>query len=578
MACKIDGQIVPHRAYHNQNYQMPGEEVPFESYSHAGKRWAEANIKVGRETSNYLELACLIDVVSNYFNSFLDPENNKFVAFIVKGLRACQGYFEGERDKGMYQEVYAKGLDEVKRGDLTDKQILDQEKPLSSGMFRDDFLANKLLEVNHGERWIPKLWKWATECAKVKPAISLISGFLGDKISTVIYTVTETPARLLWRARFFPGALHANFVTTVLDLTKLKMMSIFNNKEATIQLNEKLKGVDRLSREYFENKYKGKNKFKDKQGFKLYVHMLGDRMKEHWNGIMNPKRTLERKVNDGFLNPTTVKERQTIRDKTLGKGYVDLNSQADIDHQRMASITDFTAPICASLGIVGTVIFDPLRAIWVSAGINKGRNVIDALSASRKSFSLLNYIFRFIKTEIDQGSKYVTLEKLVNPGANRPAPSKAVKELYNAMKTRYISGLGGMLIAAGNILEPIFHLFKSRFGDNRFANFLFNIYTRSLNDNGLVWIFSQRRECQGMQEHIDSMVEDKVTSNRPITNDDYTNIDDLEFDEAMQSIKLGPATSSISEPYLSRITSGYNFVKKAFTGDFEGLDLNVKTA
>ena len=576
MVYKIDGQIVPHRVYHNQNYHMPGEKVPLESYSHTGEKWARTNLRVGKETSNYLELACLIDVVSNYFNSFLEPENNKFVAFIVKGLRACQGYLEGERDKGMYKEVYSKGLDEVTRGDLTDEQILNQEKPLSLGMFRDDFLANKLLEVNHKERWIPKLWKWATECAKIKPAISLISGFLGDKISTVIYTVTETPARLLWRARFFPGALHANFVTTVLDLAKLKMMSIFNNKEATIQLNEKLKEVDRLSMEYFENKYKGKPK--DKQGFRLYVHMLGDRMKEHWNGIVSPKETLERKVKDGFLKPTTMEERQITRDRTIGKGYVDLNSQADISHQRTTSITDFTGPICASLGIVGTVVFDPLRAIWVSAGMNKGKNVINALSASRKSFSLLNYIFRFIKTEIDQGSKYATLEKLVNPGANGSTPSKAVKELYHAMKTRYITGLGGMLIAAGNIVEPIFHLFKSRFEDNRFANFLFNIYTRSFNDNGLVWIFSQRRECQGMIEHIDSIVGDKVTANKQITNNDYRNISDLEFNEAMQGINLGPATSSISEPYLSRITNGYNFVKKAFVGNLEGLDLDVKTA
>lgn len=576
------GQSKARYIYHNQNRYIPGEEKPLLSSAQSGREWAKANIDSGRYTSDLLEVSFWVDIVKNYFNSFLDPKENVFVGAVTKTLNAVSGFFDGTRDKIMYEDVYAKGLDEVNKGKLSSEQIANQEESLGDDIFRDDMLENNLLQTNHNERIIHKFWTMATKMASIKPYVSLVSGFLGDGLRSVVDTVLETPGRGLWRLRFFPGALHANFVSTVWDLAKSKFLSVFGNKEARAEFDKKCTEVGKLSQKYFENKYKREAKPVDeKPGLGLYVKMLKDRMKGHWEGIWSPEKTLQRKLEDGFLTPTSKLERKEDSGKTMGKGFVSVdekgkvNSESDIKHQRMLSISDFTGPICAGLGLVGSFVFDPLKVVWSASGITTGKNLINALSASRKSFSLFNYIFRFINEEIAQGKQYLKLASAINSKDGGAEPKKAVREMYYAMKGRYVNGLLGMAVACGNIVEPFFHLFRSSFEENKLANFLFGVYLK-FNDNGLVRLFSKRRECMGRIEDINALVGQKMDSKKPISIKDYSKITDSEFDQYVESRTESTGKTGIGaivRPFLSRLTNAYDGVVKAFTGDYEGIDV-----
>jgi hypothetical protein len=295
--------------------------------------------------------------------------------------------------------------------------------------------------------------------------------------------------------------------------------------------------------------------------------MLFDRMKEHWEGIMNPKAVLERKIKDGYLKTVTKDEKTADRNKTFDKGYVNPNSTEDVRHQWMRSMTDFTGPICGGLGLVGSFVFEPLRVLWNIAGIETGKNLVCALSASRKSLSMVNYIYRFIWEEMKQGGKYIKLEQFMDSkNSNGQSPNKALKELHSAMKSRYANGMFGMFVAAGNILEPFIHLFGG-VQESRFAKFLFNILVK-FNDNGLVRLFSRRRECLGRIENINLMAASRIYGSREITGEDYAQITDAEFDERAREIyapKPG-SQSDVNVPYLSTVAGTYERVKGVIAG------------
>ena len=571
------GPSTAHYIYHNQNRYIPGEEKPLVSTSQTGKNWAKANINSGRHTSHLLEMSFFVDIVKNYFNSFLEPQDNVFAGSVVKLLNAVSGFFDGTRDKVMYEEVYSKGLDETNRGELSNEQIANQGEYLGENLFRDDYMENKLLEVHHNERLIPKFWNLATKMAGIKPIVSVVSSFLSDGLRTAVDTILETPGRGLWRLRFFPGALHANFVTTIWDLTRLKVMGVFGSKSAKAELSKKVEEVGQTSKKYFENK-RGDNckSTEGKPGLRIYFQMLTDRMKEHWDGIWNPKQSLQKKLEDKFLLPTSKTERTENRNRTIDRGFVSVDSngkvdsQFDIDHQRMLSASDFTGPICAGLGLIGSFVFEPLRVVWSLAGINTGKNIINAISASRKSFSLFNYTFRFIFEEVTQGKKYLTLDNVVNSKSGQSEPNKATKEMYYAMKERYLNGLMGLGVVVGNVIEPVLHLMKPMFEENRFANFLFNSFIK-FNDNGLVRLFSKRRECRGRIEDINSLVKQKIPYSKQIAIEDYSKISDAEFDDRVQCriAESGKLGLEFASSFLTRITSAYDKLVKSFTGNFE---------
>ena len=516
-----------HRIVLNQN---PVDGEPQKSAAHGGNKWAHINSKYGRTTTNYMELAFGLGVVKNYFASFLDPENNLFAGSIVKSLNALSGFFSGKRDEGMY-DVYTWGQNSYKEGYLIDEDLKDQTRAINRVGLMDDALENKRQEVLFGEKVIPKLWEWAGSTAKLKPIMSIVSGFLGNSYRTTIDTLLDFPARILWRARFFTSAFHGNFVTTATNLATSWTKSFFSNSGKN-EFNQVINDIKDKAIKYFEAKGKNKNEFQNKSAISLYAKMLKDRMGEHLNGFRNPEKVLKEKVDREFFKTTTEEERAKDPSKSLDQGYVAIDpetgkvSKQDCAVQSRASFTDFTGPICAGLGLVGTVIFDPLKCIWGIAGIEKGKNLINALSASRKSFSLFNYLTRFILQEKEEGSHYKKMEELIK---NNPE-SEALSELYKARKERYRNGLLGVALTVGNILEPYFHLRRSAFAENKFFNFLFNNFV-SFNDDFFLRFFSKRRECLGRIEHLRSMAQN-ILDKDYITDEDYSEITNEQLNRA----------------------------------------------
>ena len=489
---------------HNQNCIFDKVKLPERSDALRGKNWGRKNLEVGGRTANYEELAFGLGIIKNYFSSCFDSVENPVLGFIVRALTGGGDFLEGQRDREMYGEAYGHGVDElakVNANELTSDQNVFNRFEKEEERYGDDYAQNKRQEALYGERIVAKFGEWATQISKIKPVAHFISGILGDNWRTAVQTILDFPARMWWRLRFFTKALHGNFVTSVWDLARFKFMSLFGSNAAAEKYTNKVQELGKMSGKYFENKYKV-NKPGD-VGLSLYLRMLMDRMTEHWEAIWNPQAALERKSNseNGFLERTSEKEREVDSHKTFNNGFVDPNSENDKREQRRLALVDFTGPICAALGLIGTVVFDPLKIIWGVAGIEKGKGLINALSASRKSFSLINYIFRFIIPEMHEGAKYKELEKHMN---SEEGPSEEIKEKYYARKSRYHNALLGIAVAVGNICEPLLHLKRGIIGDSKFGNFLIDTIIR-FNDTFFLRFFSKRRETQGKEYDVEGL-------------------------------------------------------------------------
>lgn len=439
-------------------------------------KWGIANTETGRQTTNALDAAFMLGVVKNYFSSFLDPDgSNKVIGFFTRILSTVSSLLEGKRDELMYRRVYGVGADQNFE---SPNEILDQELTLTKLPYIDDCLENKRQELLYGERVVAKLGKLATDAARVKPVAHVVSGLIGEEYRKAVEALLDMPARFYWRTRFFGNSLHYNFITTMWDLITLGTKSIFNSSSRE-QLYKKTNELGELSKDYFKRKY-GSSTNNSRGNLNLYLKMLLDRLGQHWKDFLDPKRALEEKRKLGIIQTS---------------------DPIDESYQKLISFTDFTAPFCAGLGLFASTIFDPLKAIWGVFGLEKGKHLINALSTSRKTFQLLNYIPRFILFEWQQGSQYTDLQEDVMNGT----ASEATKQLYYARKGRFINALLGMVMAVGNVFEPIGHYFRNNFEDNRFLNFLFDTFVK-FNDDFFVRFFSKRRECQGRIAFIKAAV------------------------------------------------------------------------
>lgn len=573
------GLPLAHRIYPDQNYHFPSDSEPILSRAHSGRRWARINSTVGKETANYLEISFILSIIKNYISNYFETTSSWMGRIAEGALESVQGFLDGLRDKRMYWEDYARDLFHLKGKELSDDEISDHQRLMNEGYIVDDALENQLLDANkqkkeEKEKVIPKLWEWATSMAFVKPILGLISGFLPKNWRKALYTLEETPSRILWRARFMAGSIHTNFPSTVWNL----FLSVFNKDIR----KDTLKYIGEASREYFKSKNEHGRKYivKGKSPLRLYCEMIIDRLTEHWNNIQDPAGALKEKLEDGFFKKTTLEERSTTPDRTIDKGYVcvdnqgNINSSEDIKHQRFSAITDFTGPIFGGLGLIGAGIFTPLSAIWSILGIKRGQNLLNGLAASRTAFSLGNYFTRFITDELEHGGQYRNLERMLNPADGQSAPNKATRQMHYAMKSRFNNGIFGILIVMGSFIEPFVHFFRSRFENSRFSCFLADTLER-FNENGLVRLFSKRRECNGWIELINSLVKEKISDHK-IKAEDYGLVSDEDFDHAVrgkQTEEPVQEEKSAVHRFLSKFTTVYDKAKKAVSGDYEGIDL-----
>ncbi len=373
-----------------------------------------------------------------------------------------------------------------------------------------------------------------------------------------------------WRLRFFKNALHSNFVTTVWDLTKFRFMSLFGSEDASKNYVSKTKELGNLSNEYFKGKNNnGEYKNIENPGLGTYVNMLTDRIAEHWHAIWNPKAALVQKSKPkekgGFLNRTSDEERKADPSKRFENGFVDPDADYDQKEQKRLAAVDFTGPVCAALGLVGTVVFDPLKLIWGAAGFERGKNLVNALSASRKSFSLINYVFRFIIPEMNESRSYKDREKDMNDDKN--PNKKAVTELYYAKKSRYYNSVIGMAMAVGNIFEPVLHLKRGIIGDSKFGNFLIDTVIK-FNDTFFLRFFSKRREAQGRLNFLQAWAQEKLGTEF-VKDENYTDarLSDGEFDKAMNGRAMLPLEPSFIDKILDKAVSTLKSVKDACSGE-----------
>lgn len=619
----------------NQCRYYPSEKVPQRSPGHADidtshesrEKWALANILTGRRTKNLLNTAFLGGLVQAWFHNFQDIENNNFLRWVDKLLYTVPSVLEGERDNQMYANVYGMGIGR----NLTEEEIRNPELALKLGKvpFVDDWLENKRQEKLYGERIIPKLGALAYYSARVKPLAHLLSGLvLGGNFRGIVETVMDIPARWYWRGRFFGGALHANFLTTIWDLSRLRFMSFFGSQSAKLQYQELVTKIGRDSQTYFKNKYGESNVSNTPSSLGTYFAMLKDRMKEHSDSIsvQGARKSIQRKIDEGFFAKIDSNQRLRNPDRTIDRGFADPNDmQSDVPFQRRTSLVDFTGPISASLGLFATTIFDPLKCLWRGLGIEKGKYLIEALSASRKSFQLLNYVPRFIETELNSGKGYEMLEPriqnvllkmitkgveakqaelilrqalkssdfkntlLLNPEVRQKLTgeeidecfkdenvSEIMRQFYLTKKNRYYNGMLGLVVAASSIFEPIAHLFRPAFQGNRFYSFLFDSLIK-FNDDFFLRFFSLRRETLGMEAYLRSFVERKLGSKKHVEIKDLATrrekLPELQFHASqvmngqnfLSGNEIFSRISRFADKIVSNIEGGVGFIDELLT-------------
>lgn len=463
------------------NMGYSGEK--FQNYQNS-RKWGVVNKQVGEKANSALITSFISGLGIDYLN-FIDDSQGKALGLLKKLFTAISSTFEGERDNLMYKHLYGMGID--KNLD-PETELYNQEAAAESGKITapDDWMENKLQEKLYGENVVAKLGELATRAAMIKPSANIISSLLPTEYKKLVDTIIDLPAKSWWRARFFGGSLHANFVTTAYNLVKDGIGSIFSNESGEAFARTK-KELHTKSLEYF--KAKGTNVTatnEDSPSLKLYFRMLTDRLAEHWNGIRNPEKVVNDKVAKGLLK----------------------EGEVDFQRQSLSSLTDFTGPFCAAFGLIGTVVFDPLSKIMGIAGIQTGKNLVNTLSSSRKFFQLANYIPRFILPEIFTGKKAEQFKDAVMGEGIKDEKREVERQLYHSYKAREKNGIFGLLVAALNMGEPFGHFFGVSSSENKAVKFMFDLFTR-LGDTGFLMFFTQRRRYMGQEAFSLSLIRER---------------------------------------------------------------------
>lgn len=458
----------------------------YQNYQNSGN-WGVVNKQVGEKASSALITSFISGLGIDYLN-FIDDSQGKALGFIKKLFTAVSSTFEGERDNLMYKNLYGMGID--KNLD-PETQLYNQEAAAESGKITapDDWMENKLQEKLYGENVVAKLGELATRAAMIKPSTNIISSLLPTEYKKLVDTIIDLPAKSWWRARFFGGSLHANFVTTTCNLVKYGIGSMFSS-DLGAKFTELKKELHDKSSEYFKNK--GTNitaSNNENPTLDLYFKMLTDRLAGHWSDFRNPAEAVKAKIAKGLINEKEDGEISTKR-------------------QRLSSLTDLTGPFCAAFGLIGTVVFDPLSKVMGIAGIQTGKNLVNALSSSRKFFQLANYIPRFILPEIFAGEKANDYKDSVTGEGAKDEKREVERQLYYAHKARGRNGIFGLLVAVLNMGEPFGHLFGVSSSENKAVKFMFDVFTR-LGDTGFLQFFTQRRRYMGQEAFSLSLIRER---------------------------------------------------------------------
>lgn len=536
MSNTIQGR--PTRRIQLDHNPVDGDSKNLYSAAHQGPEWAGANYSTGQHCVRLLDLHLITGLFTDFLFTFQDQDSG-FVKFFSNTWNAISGALYGKREEEMYTNVYCAGADALEENDYS-----NQSKILT----KTNFVMDDSHEMAHflKDKVINFLWKGTTNISKWSPAVFFGSAFLGKKWSDFIFSFSQTWSRATWRFSYLlPTVFHNNVVGTGLNLIKLKFLSMFT-KGYKQEYDSFTNNVANMAYEYAKKTYENESSLNGKAGVSAYFWMLKDRLWSHWEGIKDPQKILSKKAGKDLIE-TTKEERKTNPERNLDQGYVIPTSSEDKDVQRRVSIVNFTAPFCAAVGLIGTLVFEPLRCIWNVSGLERGKGVLSFLANLRGPASLTNYFFKFFKLEQEIGNlglfgnrELRGLQKYIDDGT----ANEAIQHLYQAKRNRLVNSYLGIVTLAGSFVDSFGQLSRSFDTENRTQNFIFSVLSRFVNF-GFVRFFSARRRDWGREEQIHLaakealIAEGKIKRESELTRENFDEINDIDnakFNEALNKL------------------------------------------
>lgn len=552
-------------------------EKPARTFTHDGLNWALANSRVGENTTNYLLVGGVCELLKNYFHAFINEDgSNIFVKLITNAFGAVADFFQGIRDREMYNSVYATGVNQTNGSKLdhdilTDPLLLQQANPIA-----DDYEENSTCFKD--DSVIHKLWVLSTKSANLKPFMYPFFPLLGTRLANIGKIVLDSVAKILWRARFLNNGLYSNASRDLYELST----SLFSSSAK----EKKIKELESLAKSYFENSNisdEEKSSYLRRSGVLLYFSMLRHMLGRHFHGIRNPELALKEKCDRDYFFETNEIERKHNPSRTFSRGFIDPASKDDRYFQRIASIADFIGPVSGTLGIGITFVFDTLKGVIELAGINFGKQVVDAVASSKKGLSMIYYFFKIMLPELTQ-SNYKTLVKIEKPQeevkdsespetpqddyeksmeelVKNGEATEATKLLYTLRKDRWRNAIVMILTGLVNIVEPFLYMGSSA---GRGLNFMKGVFY-DLGTTFLLLGFSKRRECMGKIRYLQTVVADVLGKKNwdQVVVADFQKVDDEQFRHAMRNkAYLHPEREKPG--ILKRVSDGVRSVKNIF--------------
>lgn len=503
------------------------------SSAQEGEKWARVNSDVGGTCVKLLDVSFLCGMVSDYFGCFQD-QDNVAVRFASNLWNAFSGAAFGYREERMYEDIYAKGIDAVNVEDIN-----DQEKIKEKISFFDDYLENAHFTR---DSVIRGSWKLTTRVAQVSAPLLFVSSFLGRKWNDLIFSLSQTPSRGTWRFTYLLAPIfHGNFLETITKATWLKLKS-FVSDDAKTELNNLSDRLEKSAYEYAQGVHGNKSALGDKKGFEAYKWMLKDRLSQFKRGMSEPGKVLEDKIKMGNLDQTTAQERAANPEKNIQHGYVDPTSETDKKIQKTNSIVSYTALPCALVGLLGTFVFEPLRAVSSVLGLERGNRFLSFMANLRSPASLINYYFKFFLPEQEAGRKYKDYEQHVNNGT----ANEVLKQLHKAEKGRFLNSYVGFGIFGASFIDSFGQLFRSFSSDNKIQNFMFTTVSR-LVGTGFMRYFSARRRDLGKLRQI-HLALDQILGKTSLSNETLLSVDDKKFNEVMESLGSRADSEELEKP------------------------------
>ena len=488
-------------------------------------QWGAVNKELGTSGKNYIRGGLFFDFVSNALDFFGD---NQFINVTKTILRSGKFVLFALRDFIKYS-IYGRGVNSLSSGLLEDSYFLDQRKTQQMLGIVDDYQVDRFIdesmkrqaETNNpdgvAKRGIcSQLWELATKSTVHKlwgyPLVPFLNMFKNGLGSILFYSL-DVWAALLWRFRF----LRSFEMNSPDRLPKFVLYKVLSNFSTGFKNKcEEIAGPARdTSINYLKSQFGEGYKTDGKSASDLYQEAFWTRVKEHKDGCKEPKKELERKISRGDC----IKASSDLTARP-SKGVVDPNSPLDQGYQRDHSFTDLVGPFVGLAGI-GIVLFvEPIKCLMSVFNIERGKNLINAISSSRIMLSSVRYFTQLVRP-LERESN--VLDSRIKKESERGKPNEALMELCRVRDKMKAAATEGKIAGMISALVPIGHLIRPWFPENKLFNFLFNC-ADTYNENSIPLLFSARRGALGEGVLLDAKARQANVDIAKLSNTDLNSL------------------------------------------------------